>query len=462
MTIKNEAVSGAVDERELHSMARDLYEQMCAENFEFVCMDGTFNSVGVIKEVWKRAALQPAQTAPLTDEQIDELRKKYEKYAPDSTGGWIEWFDYCGFARALLASQPTAAVSDERILQAAVGHAGHSDPANSEYAFTGKELIAMFRALLSHPAAPAQTTPAVSRNEIADKAWVAYEQKVRNDSMLKSVSVHQLRTAISVTIDAALSAPAAQQPSDFDSKAQRAEAWDAVVVALNAAKPDWMENNLSGMGAAVLAIKSATWQQPSETAIQLTEHDQSIIRDLEAMASDRAKGFWPQALASATLRIIHDLTIDRQMLMSKVEGLQTSLLGETAIHNAAINFGMEKIQQSLSGHRHGTADATRRNCIELLRSLLRPAAQEAEKQCQHCGWRGKEKEADVYRQVDAIDLTYSCPDCGKDIAAQEAEKPKVGTIAHARIPGMTPVGEVERLIIGAQEAAREQPAKGEK
>ena len=44
-----------------------------------------------------------------------------------------------------------------------------------------------------------------SRNEITNMAWVKYSEKSRNDASLKSISVHQLRNAISSTLDAALS-----------------------------------------------------------------------------------------------------------------------------------------------------------------------------------------------------------------------------------------------------------------
>lgn len=45
---------------------------------------------------------------------------------------------------------------------------------------------------------------AQERKEIADAAWVAYSKASQDDSTLKNISVHQLRTAIRVTLDASI------------------------------------------------------------------------------------------------------------------------------------------------------------------------------------------------------------------------------------------------------------------
>lgn len=300
-------------------------------------------------QAWQaRAALQPAQTAP-TDGHILAVAEGYADVMVYQTVIESYTFDedaLLKFARALLASQPTAAVSDERAIVEAITRLERLHSTKEERFAAADGL----RALLSHPAEPAQPTPAVPH--VDDLAWfirtvdgdnsmgagmlaericdwlsnplsapaaqqpnnyrdayrgarddllqwkrraleaeescrrltdalntengpthigepvLAQQPSEQNEDAISAAMAegnkHGVKSSVAACIVAAY---LAQQPSDFDSKAQRAEAWDAVVAALNAAKPDWMDNNLSGMGAAVLAIQSATWQQPSETAI---------------------------------------------------------------------------------------------------------------------------------------------------------------------------------------------------
>lgn len=47
--------------------------------------------------------------------------------------------------------------------------------------------------------------------------------------------------------------------------------------------------------------------QPATSSVQVDEHEAKIIADLDAMASNKASGYWPQALAIGALQMIRAL-----------------------------------------------------------------------------------------------------------------------------------------------------------
>lgn len=516
MQNNKEVVSGAADERIVDAVMANLSDR-----------SGVFDGIedDVMQEIRESlradiAALQPAQTAPMTGAEILDLAARFDSsILPDIM---LKQHEIILFARALLASQPTAAVSDARmlgyelegvIIDVEQGH-GFDDVCLST--------IKRVRALLSHPAAPAQPTPAVSQQIVQhvcdafgigdaartlDTIMVNVQNAKRRADCLAAIEreffmvpgdpdddypddepadecllnwgsdpaeyVEQFRSAI-----AHLSAPAAQQPnnyhdayrgarddllqwkrraleaeescrrltdalntengpthigepvlaqqpSDFDSKAQRAEAWYAVVAALNAAKPDWMENNLSGMGAAIQAIKSATWQQPSETAINY-----KTIEALQALAREVGDEEW----------------------FSVHHGVSTDAFDREDVCRVSSTRGNYELEERVRNYIAAVSPRT-------ILSLLRPAAQEAEKP--------QEPKRETIKIEYQRGGRFWHTDCTNHlggvmrVVSHEADGSTL-ECGHCGKRGAYPVGSVGEVVCEAQEAAREQPAKGEK
>lgn len=143
-------------------------------------------------ELFKAQASQPAA---LTDEQREKVCEAVAEAlgeAYDCTRVWSAWsYNTMGPDDFALVAEDDSRVAE--IADAAI------------------------KAVLSAASQPSAWNAAIEadlRKEVTDKAWAEYSMATQKDATLASISVHQLRTAIRLTLDDAIRALRQQAPAD--------------------------------------------------------------------------------------------------------------------------------------------------------------------------------------------------------------------------------------------------------